>query len=432
MLMQNKGQGVQSGQAPNRGQGAIEYLLIIGAAILVIAIVIIAISGALGTGTNQSAGAKGNQMGAFVNLRQMNLTPQFFRLPSVSLGPGQQIIFNYTDPATGQTTQTPITNQAQLNQALMNGDLNLYLTPPGVSATPGMSTSYILSTPQTNKPKNLLKIIGCMKNSPYSQTPSGTAGFLIGDEAGSRIQDQAIMADLNNRPVKLISITGYGGSNYSNAVDKTYKLRLSQPFYYYSMPGYFVYLATFEGLTDNSGNPINQTAINSICNSSTGYSVGNANVRSEFNGWSFYNYDYDIIYGNNPGLAEIAIAYNGTNTTIIGRDNKGNLLTDTVTAYLPCTETQWLPIAGYTGNQQIYKRCCDYANCCSRTSLGILTSTNCTIDTVTHCQSFTCEPTTCTLGTRKVTSYYDTNIFTCLNQPTQIANMYVEAIISAP
>jgi len=44
-----------------KGQGAIEYLLIIGAAILVVAIVIIAITGAMGQGTTQGTQAQTDQ-----------------------------------------------------------------------------------------------------------------------------------------------------------------------------------------------------------------------------------------------------------------------------------------------------------------------------------------------------------------------------------
>ncbi len=44
-----------------KGQGAIEYLLIIGAAILVVAIVIIAVTGALGQGTTQGGQAQKDQ-----------------------------------------------------------------------------------------------------------------------------------------------------------------------------------------------------------------------------------------------------------------------------------------------------------------------------------------------------------------------------------
>ncbi len=47
-----------------KGQGAIEYLLIIGAAILVVAIVIIAVTGVLGTTNDRGEQASGDQLAA--------------------------------------------------------------------------------------------------------------------------------------------------------------------------------------------------------------------------------------------------------------------------------------------------------------------------------------------------------------------------------
>jgi hypothetical protein len=54
-----------------KGQGAIEYLLIIGAAILVVAIVIIAVTGALGQGTTQGNQANKDQNAQNVKLACM-------------------------------------------------------------------------------------------------------------------------------------------------------------------------------------------------------------------------------------------------------------------------------------------------------------------------------------------------------------------------
>jgi len=53
-----------------KAQGAIEYLLIIGAAILVVAIVIIAVTGALGQGTKQTVDANTSQSDAYQNLEK--------------------------------------------------------------------------------------------------------------------------------------------------------------------------------------------------------------------------------------------------------------------------------------------------------------------------------------------------------------------------
>ncbi len=54
-----------------KAQGAIEYLLIIGAAILVVAIVIIAVTGALGQGTKQGGDANKVQVDAYNDLNSM-------------------------------------------------------------------------------------------------------------------------------------------------------------------------------------------------------------------------------------------------------------------------------------------------------------------------------------------------------------------------
>jgi len=55
-----------------KGQGAIEYLLIIAAAILVVAIVILALTGALGSGQDQSTQAITDQNTQQNQLRCMN------------------------------------------------------------------------------------------------------------------------------------------------------------------------------------------------------------------------------------------------------------------------------------------------------------------------------------------------------------------------
>lgn len=55
-----------------RAQGAIEYLLIIGAAILVVAVVIVALTGVLGSGRGSTEGSTGdynNEMGDLNDLR---------------------------------------------------------------------------------------------------------------------------------------------------------------------------------------------------------------------------------------------------------------------------------------------------------------------------------------------------------------------------
>lgn len=62
-------------QTKNKAQGAIEYLLIIGAAILVVAIVILAVNGALGTGTKANESATEGVSGALDNLKNLAGTP---------------------------------------------------------------------------------------------------------------------------------------------------------------------------------------------------------------------------------------------------------------------------------------------------------------------------------------------------------------------
>jgi len=55
-----------------KAQGAIEYLLIIGAAILVVAIVIIAVTSVLGQGKTQTTGGAADQNTAIFKLNCMN------------------------------------------------------------------------------------------------------------------------------------------------------------------------------------------------------------------------------------------------------------------------------------------------------------------------------------------------------------------------
>ena len=59
-----------SGQPHSRGQGAIEYLLIIGAAILVVAIVVIAITTVLSQGQNQSSSGIKSATTAYDSLKE--------------------------------------------------------------------------------------------------------------------------------------------------------------------------------------------------------------------------------------------------------------------------------------------------------------------------------------------------------------------------
>ena len=54
-----------------KAQGAIEYLLIIAAAILVVAIVILAVTGALSGGQDQGTQAVGDQNDAFNDLNDL-------------------------------------------------------------------------------------------------------------------------------------------------------------------------------------------------------------------------------------------------------------------------------------------------------------------------------------------------------------------------
>ena len=54
-----------------KAQGAIEYLLIIAAAILVVSIVILAVTGALGSGQDQGDQAVLDQNGAFNDLNAL-------------------------------------------------------------------------------------------------------------------------------------------------------------------------------------------------------------------------------------------------------------------------------------------------------------------------------------------------------------------------
>ncbi len=61
-----------------KAQGAIEYLLIIGAAILVVAIVIIAVTGALGQGTSQASASSNYADSSFDNIKESS--GQFVRI----------------------------------------------------------------------------------------------------------------------------------------------------------------------------------------------------------------------------------------------------------------------------------------------------------------------------------------------------------------
>ena len=56
-------------QIPTRGQGAIEYLLILGAAILVVAIVIVAVTGIVQQGQTQNDSAQSDQNKLFNDLK---------------------------------------------------------------------------------------------------------------------------------------------------------------------------------------------------------------------------------------------------------------------------------------------------------------------------------------------------------------------------
>jgi len=74
-------------QGSKRAQGAIEYLLIIGAAILVVAIVILAVTGALGTAkvdANSTANETSSALDALRNLQ--NNTPSGTPLSSCTIG----------------------------------------------------------------------------------------------------------------------------------------------------------------------------------------------------------------------------------------------------------------------------------------------------------------------------------------------------------
>ncbi|MFA6399588.1 MAG: class III signal peptide-containing protein, partial [archaeon] len=147
--MQKRAHSPNWGQALLRGQGAIEYLLIIGAAILVVAIVTIAITSLLGQGGEQNKSAMQKQIDTLTKMQQIKLIAENKLTISYAIDPGTvKLPFKITD-----SNGVLIITQKQLEDAYASGEITIYKEGQEISAVqrPG---SY----------KYLLNINGCYGN----------------------------------------------------------------------------------------------------------------------------------------------------------------------------------------------------------------------------------------------------------------------------
>ncbi len=148
--MQNKGQGLHCAQA----QGAIEYLLIIGAAILVVAIVIIAVTGALSTGQTQVTEAHTEKLSnPLVKLKD---DVQGFERVELTFTPGQENQFTLPLGSLEYHTLAEVFSNAPSGTQVLRASTqitytkqpDLTWTPDATTVTIGDAESFIVTTPQ--------------------------------------------------------------------------------------------------------------------------------------------------------------------------------------------------------------------------------------------------------------------------------------------
>ncbi len=150
----------------HNAQGAIEYLLIIGAAILVAAIVLIALGGALFEGNTQQTSSQQSYAASIDPLKKTQLleTGQLhINFPITSGNLGQPIT---------RASGSPITDQASLEQAIQNGELVIQIGTQTGSTTP-------VSSIQTGYSSNIITVTGCYGDyflGPGATTPSRSYG----------------------------------------------------------------------------------------------------------------------------------------------------------------------------------------------------------------------------------------------------------------
>lgn len=120
-----------------KAQGAIEYLLLIGAAILVVAITITAITVMVAQGQEQGGAANETVIGKLDDLTRMRLVNE----GKLSLGKVIPLTGKIRGPIT-RANGTLIANQADLNEAYANGEIIIYKDGKEISVAQKESTNW--------------------------------------------------------------------------------------------------------------------------------------------------------------------------------------------------------------------------------------------------------------------------------------------------
>ena len=239
----------------NRGQGAIEYLLIIAAAILVVAIVILAITGALSSGQDQSTTSQESYIQAMDNFQKQYL----IAADKLVIGGPATLTGTLRGPLT-RADGTLIITQTQLDEALANGELVIYLTGTEQSIFQKPASGKIITT------NGCYQVMG--------------AGMLVYPDAQSDhyAYYKAKILSVNNDPT------------FSSIVGNTYSVA---PWvsYAHSTTNYFI-IKSFSLLNRN-------------CNNT--FSGGLWRPGSQGNGWQVRMTKYTVVLGDTAQAGEIAI-----------------------------------------------------------------------------------------------------------------------------
>jgi hypothetical protein len=358
--MQNKA------QAPIRGQGAIEYLLIIGAAILVVAIVTAAVMTIIQQGQTQNTNATTNQIKALDKMQQIKLIAEDKLSLGYTINPATGIL---PDPIT-RADGTRITTQQQLDAAYAAGEIIIYQNGRELS---------IAQKPGSQK--YTLNITGCYGGSrsvgygadmlTYSN-PEAQSTF--GGKTGK-------ITSVNNNPT------------YSNLIGKTYEMITGTPV--------SNCCAACGGNKCIRLDPASFVMTSAQCPYSSWTSPGTTTQ-----GWQVEVYDYNLVLGSTPGTGDITIdPITGTITGI------GFTTTQTLT----CSETQTVGTPPFTTTYT--KKCFTYATGCD------MYPYNCTVDLDNNCSNFTCDDSTCYVRYLGTSPNYRRS---CLNKTINIPNVTVD------